>query len=260
MPVASPSSADNVPVGQMRPGGNWGDYNRVLFVIQQAIGKLQTATLVRIVSCTNDGGLSPVGFVDVVPMVNQIDSEGTPTPHVTIYNVPYFRLQGGANAIIIDPEPGDIGLCCFASRDLSKVKSTKSQANPGSFRQYSFSDGLYVGGMLNGTPSQYVQFNAAGIKMFSPTAIVLEAPTVTINASTACTVNTPIFTVNGDTMLNGTLNQGNGSNSGECYMRGPLEVELTIHSETDVISDTISGKTHVHVDSGGSGNSGQPAT
>lgn len=258
--MASPSSADNVPGGQQRPGVNQGEYNRILFAVQQALSKMQTATLVRIESCTNSGGLSPVGLVDVTPMVNQLDNLGNPTPHVTIYNVPYFRLQGGANAVIIDPEPGDIGLCCFASRDISKIKSTKKQGNPGSLRQYSFSDGLYVGGMLNGTPSQYVQFSAAGIKMHSPTAIVLEAPVVTIDAATSCTVNTPIFTVNGSTMLNGPLTQGTGAAGGSCNMQGPLHVIDTITSDTDVISDTISGKTHVHggVQSGGS-NTGVPA-
>ena len=36
---------------------------------------------------------------------------------------------------------------------------------------------MYLGGMLNGTPTQYVQFSAAGIKIHSPAAVVLEAPT-----------------------------------------------------------------------------------
>lgn len=256
--MASPSSAGNAPAGQQRPSANQGEYNRIIFAVQQALGKMQTATLVRVEKCTNNGGLSPVGLVDVTPMVNQIDNMGNPTPHVTIYNIPYFRLQGGANAVIIDPEPGDIGLCCFASRDISKIKSTKKQGNPGSLRQYSFSDGLYVGGMLNGTPSQYVQFNAAGIKMHSPVAIVLNAPTVTINAATSCTITTPIFTVNGATMLNGPLNQGTGSAGGACSMQGPLHVVGTITSATDCISGTISGKTHVHINSGGSGNGGVP--
>lgn len=257
--MASPSSAGNVPGGQQRPSANQGEYNRIAFAVQQALSKLQTATLVRIEACTNSGGLSPVGLVDVTPLVNQLDNLGNPTPHVTIYNVPYFRLQGGANAVIIDPEPGDIGLCCFASRDISKIKSTKKQGNPGSLRQYSFSDGLYVGGMLNGTPSQYVQFSADGIKMHSPAAIVLEAPIVTIDASTSCTVNTPIFTVNGATMLNGPLNQGTGAGGGDCHMQGPLHVINTITSDTDVISATISGKTHHHPGvQTGAGTSGPP--
>lgn len=251
------SDANGIPSGQQKPQSTWGEFNNIMFAVQQAIGKLQTATLVRIESCTNAGGLSPVGFVDVTPLVNQVDAQGNPTPHVTIYNVPYFRLQGGANAVIIDPQKGDIGLCCFASRDITKVKSTKKQANPGSARQFSMSDGLYVGGMLNGTPSQYVQFSTAGIKLHSPTAIVLEAPdislqaqTVEINASTSTTVTTPTFTVNGNSVLNGTVQQTGG---GAAHFSGSMAVD------GDVTAQGTSVHNHVHggVQPGG-GNTGAP--
>lgn len=213
------ANSKEVPVGQLKPSSTWGEFNNISFVIQQAIAKLQTATLVRIDKCTNEGELSPVGFVDVTPMVNQIDGAGNPVPHVTIFNVPYFRLQGGKNGIIIDPSPGDIGIAVFASRDLTKVKATKKQGNPGSHRQYSFSDALYIGGVLNVQPEQYIQFNTSGIKVFSPAKILLEAPnielkadtveinasTVDINASSSVTMTTPIFTLNGEMETTGGI-------------------------------------------------------
>lgn len=175
------SDAKPIPSGQQRAGGVWNQYTQMAFLVQQALAKMQTATLVQVVACTNDGGMSPVGFVDVLPLVNQLDGQGNPTPHVTVYNLPYLRIQGGTNGIIMDPAPGDIGACVFASRDISKIKSTKAQGNPGSFRQYDFSDGMYLGGMLNGVPTQYVRFSASGVVIHSPTAIKLEAPTLTHN-------------------------------------------------------------------------------
>lgn len=248
-------AADGVTSGQQRSQSTWGDFNNIAFLVQQALGKMQTATLVRVESCTNAGGVSPVGFVDVTPLVNQIDAQGNPTPHVTIHNVPYFRLQGGANGIIIDPVAGDIGVCVFASRDISKVKSTKKQANPGSFRQYSFSDGMYLGGMLNGTPTQYVQFSAAGIRIHSPTQVKLDAPdvlieaqTVEINASTSTTVTTPTFTVNGATVLNGTIAQTGG---GAATFSGSVTVD------GDVTAEGTSVHNHTHPDAQG-GNTGAP--
>lgn len=174
--------SQSVNSGLAKPTTQWGEFNNIAFLVQQALLKVQTATLVRIESCTNNGGLAPVGFVDVTPLVNQIDGKGNATPHVTIYNVPYLRIQGGANAIIIDPQAGDVGVCVFASRDITKVKSTKKQANPGSWRQYSFSDGLYLGGMLNGTPSQYIQFNNSGV-----------------------TITAPLVTINGNVQVNGAI-------------------------------------------------------
>lgn len=205
--MGSPSSDINpIPTGQQKPSTTRGDFNNISFLMQQALGKMQTATLVRIESCTNAGGVSPVGFVDVTPLVTQLDGAGVPTPHTTIYNVPYFRMQGGGNAVIIDPQIGDIGLCAFASRDISKVKRTRKQANPGSFRRYDYADGLYVGGMLNGTPTQYVQFSADGIKLHSPVKIVLDAPTVEIVAT--------------DVAITSTTLKHNGVNIGSTHRHG----------------------------------------
>lgn len=173
----------NNPNGQMPLQAALGEFDAMTFMVQQALGKMQTATLVRVESCTNSGGFSPVGAVDVTPLVNQLDGQGNPTPHVTIYNIPYFRLQGGTNGIIIDPQKGDIGVAVFASRDISQIKVTKKQGNPGSHRQYSFADGMYFGGMLNGTPTQYIQFSGAGIAIHSPAAVTLSAPAITITGA-----------------------------------------------------------------------------
>lgn len=167
-----------IPAGFVQPSTMWGVYNQLRFVIQQAIAKMQTATIVKVEACSNDGGVSPVGTVDVQILVNQINGQGVPTPHVTMYGLPYLRVQGGANAVILDPQPGDLGIAVFASRDISTVVSTKAQANPGSYRQYDFSDGMYLGGLLNGSPTQYVQFALGGISIVSPTAVMITAPSI----------------------------------------------------------------------------------
>lgn len=149
-----------------------------LFAIEAVLSKLNTVTLVKVVSCTNSGGLSPVGFVDVQPMVHQMTGDRKPITHGVIHNVPYFRIQGGANAVIIDPQKGDIGMCAFASRDISSIKKNKAPSPPPSHRTFDWSDGLYLGGFLNGTPSQYIQFSDAGIKLSSPKEIEMDAPTI----------------------------------------------------------------------------------
>ncbi len=264
--MVSPSpAADGIPSGQQKPTSTWGDFNNMAFMVGQALSRMQTSTLVRIDAVTNAGEVSPVGFVDVTPLVNQLDGQGNPTPHVTIHNIPYFRLQGGENAIIIDPEVGDVGICLFASRDISTVKRTKKQSNPGSWRQYSFSDGMYLGGMLNGTPTQYVQFSAAGIKIHSPVAIILEAPdiqlladtveieaseSVTIdtpvfelNATLSATITTPTFTVNGLTVINGGLTQTGG---GTVALSGDMEIDGGITATGDIVAGDISLTDHPH--------------
>jgi hypothetical protein len=215
------SQSDNVATGRMPPAAVWGEVNNALFLIQQQLAKIQTATLVKVVNVTNSGEVAPVGFVDVVPLVNQIDGLGNATPHATIHNVPYHRIQGGQNAIIIDPTVGDIGICLFCSRDISKIKTTKTASNPGSFRMFDYGDGLYIGGVLNGIPNQYVAFSSSGITIHSESTIQLSCQTLNVTASSSVNVTTPNFTINGAfnqtgggaSTISGTLTAG-GKNVG----------------------------------------------
>lgn len=197
--MALPSSSNEIPTGAIGTHTPWGQFNQLNFLVAQAISKINTMAVVEVIKCTNAGGLSPVGYVDVRPLVGQVDGAGREISHVTIYNVPYMRLQGGANAIIIDPEPGDIGPCGFCSRDISRVKKTKKASPPGSMRQHSMADGLYFGGTLNDMPSQYIRFSSAGIEIHSPTKIIATAPVIEATATTSATVNAPTVTVNATT-------------------------------------------------------------
>ena len=233
--------------GAQEPGTAAGEYPALSFLVQQALAKVNTATLVEVKAVTNAGGLSPVGYVDVQPLVNQVDGLGNATPHGIVHNLPYLRIQGGTNAIILDPEVGDIGMAAFGDRDLSSVQSTKAQANPGSGRRFDFADGMYFGGFLNGTPEQYVQFTSSGINVVSPTKITCTAPNIEMDATTGFAVNSPVIT------LNGALAQGTGSYAGSAHIAG------TLTADVDVIGGGISLKHHLT--SGvqpGSGTSGGP--
>lgn len=181
------------------------EFNSFNFAMQMFAQKMQTVTLVEVQAVTNSGGISPVGTVDVLPLVNQMTGDRIAVPHGVLYRVPYFRLQGGANAIILDPQVGDIGLCCFASRDISAVKAQKGAAPPGSFRMFDWADGLYLGGFLNGTPTQYVAFAAGGITLLSPSKITLHAPEVDIVASTKVAVTSPEITQTGTVVAQGDV-------------------------------------------------------
>jgi hypothetical protein len=194
------SQSPNLAGGLLTPTSNWGQYNQLAFIVQQLLGKAQTATVVKVLSCTNDGGLSPVGLVDLLPLVNQVDGNGSPTPHGQISNIPYFRIQGGTSAVIMDPQVGDLGIAIFASRDISQVKVNKTQSLPGSSRQFDWQDGMYLGGLLNGVPQQYVQFNSSGITINSPSLITLIAPTIALQGAVTMSEG---LTVTDDVIANG---------------------------------------------------------
>jgi hypothetical protein len=176
--------------GQQNPGTVGTQYNLLAFVFAQLMQNIQTVSLVQVLSCTNNGGLAPVGRVSVQPIVFQVSGSGTITPHGEIADLPYMRIQGGQDAFILDPKPGDIGVAMFCSRDISNVKADPAGAvaaggaTPGSPATFDWADGLYLGGFLNGNPVQYIRFSSDGIEIVSPTKITLRAPTVEVDAST----------------------------------------------------------------------------
>ena len=164
-----------VPLGSLNPWSGAGAYNTLVQIIQNQLSKVQTATLVKVVACTNEGGVSPFGFVDVLPLVAQVAGDGTAIPHVTLFELPYLRLQGGGNAVILDPQVGDLGIAIFASRDITSVVANQAASSPGSPRQFNFADGLYLGGLLNSAPTQYLQFNDDGITVVTPQKLTLQS-------------------------------------------------------------------------------------
>lgn len=173
--------------GQANSNTQKGEYNTIAFVVTQLLNRIATVALVQVVKVYNDGGVEPVGLVDVQPMVHQLTGNGEPVPHGVIYGVPYMRLQGGTNAVILDPQVGDIGACGFCSRDISKVRVTKAPAPPGTFRKYDWADGLYFGGFLNATPVQYVRFTADGIEVVSPSKVTIRAPSIELDGPVTTT-------------------------------------------------------------------------
>lgn len=189
-------------------------FSALKFFVERLLGRINTATLVRIISCGNDGTDIAVGWVDVQPLVQQVAADGTLVAQPALYHLPYFRIQGGASAIILDPEPGDIGIAIFAAHDISRVASTGAEAGPGSFRRFDLADGLYMGGFVNGVPNQYVQFlpNGAGINLVSPNEITVQAPQINLTGqvnqsggsmNAASEVNTPQVNASTDVAVAG---------------------------------------------------------
>jgi hypothetical protein len=223
------------------------DTARAQLTVKTALANLRTSIPVEVVAVTNSGGVSPIGHVNVKPLVNLVDSNGVAWENPIIYNVPYMRIQGGSNAIIIDPQVGDIGIATVCDRDISTVKNTEKVSSPGSNRKFNMSDMVYLMTIIGRAPTQYIQFNASGITILSPTKVTINAPNIEIDASTACTINSP------NIVLNGAISQGAGSYGGNATMAGSLTVT------GDVTAEGTSVHTHKHggVQTGG-GQTGVP--
>ena len=158
---------------QLLPGSDATDYTKISFIVAAALANMQTVSVCKVVA-VNTSALT----VDVQVLVNLMTGSGTSIPHGVISARPYYRAQGGSSGIILDPVAGDIGLLVFGSRDLSGVIAAKGAANPGSQRQFDWADGIYSGGLLNATPTQYLQFVASdgGVKVHTGGDITLDSP------------------------------------------------------------------------------------
>jgi hypothetical protein len=183
-------------VGQATIFSDASEYNTLDFVIARATEKMQTVSLVQ-VKAVNTGALT----VDVQVLANIVTGSNQSIPHAIISARPYYRAQGGGNAIILDPVVGDIGVMVFASRDSSAVIAAKGLANPGSQRRFSWSDGVYFGGILNSAPTQYLQFLGGSIQAQTP--MFQTSGNVSVGTGATGTFTTP--TGNVVTVQNGII-------------------------------------------------------
>ena len=193
--------------GNQFPDLTLDNFNRTRLEFENLIKNMYTSLPVKVVAVKNSG-LSPVGYVDIQPIVQQATAGSNLVDYPLITNAPYFRLQGGKNAIVIDPHVGDIGTAIFSSRDITSAKRIRGTAPPGSLRKFDLSDAIYTGGILNGTPVQFAHFKDDGIDIISPFNIKIQAPTVTIDASSSITLDSPIVQITGQISQTGAKGSG----------------------------------------------------
>jgi hypothetical protein len=239
--MAQTSSSGSSGAGQQTPTDGNSDFTVITFIVRQMLAQLDTMKLVKVVKVTGGGGaIAAAGTVDVQLLVNQIDGDGNATENGVVHGVPWYRLQGGKNAVICDPQVGDVGFVVVSDRDISNLKApgAKKQVNPGSFRKYSVADGVYIGGALNETPDQHIVFTDDTIKITDKTGNVIEMKSSGIELTPSGAL--PV-TVNGNLIVTGNFQLGGSvlSQAGAVYAGN-------IETTGDVIAGGKSVKTHTH--------------
>jgi hypothetical protein len=157
----SQGKTKNTVKGNLNTYSNSSMSNAIDSVIDNALAsKVMTAEVVKVISVTPGGPMQPSGYVDCAPMVNQTDSFGDAIPGTNLYHLPYMRVQGGKVALVIDPEPGDIGLVVFTKADSSNVtQGAEGPVQPASLRTFDEGNGFYVSAFLNKAPETYIELN-----------------------------------------------------------------------------------------------------
>lgn len=195
------------------------EYNAISFLVEQMIkGMVNTAIPVRVDSCTKPGVGGAAGYVSATPLVQQRGADGKSLQPVSLPQLPFYRVQAGTAAVVLDPQPGDIGLAVFSQQDASNVREgTSEPVQAGSFRCFDMSDGFYFGGFLNQAPTTYIHLDPekGEITIKSPTKISLDSPTIELKGSlvmgnSAGDASGGTITLTGNIQATGSANfQGN---------------------------------------------------
>ena len=202
------------------------EYNALSFMIEQAIkGMVNTAIPVRVDSCTKPGVGGAAGYVSATPLVQQRGADGNSLMPVSLPQLPFYRVQAGTAAVVLDPQPGDIGLAVFSQQDASNVKEgTSEPVQAGSFRAFDMSDGFFVATHYGKTPTTFIHLDPENneVTIKAPSKITIEAPQIELKGAV-----TMGGVSSGDTMtLQGSISTtGNISTPGEIsagHFVGPI--------------------------------------
>ena len=236
------------------------EYDKVISQFNSLITNVNTAIPCKVVAIEKQEqrGVNIVGFVDIQLMIEQTNGQKKGNETAIICNVPYVRIQGGTNAVIIDPEINDLGVAIFASRDITNFKEARRQTPPATWRKFSISDAIYIGGIRNQKPVQYIHFRNDGIEIYSPKRVHITTPTVlidsdnttintsaktTINANGGCEINAETTNngnvlINGNTKISGNLlvggiigQTGEAGGGGNVSLIGPVNVVNDLHAK-----------------------------
>lgn len=236
------------------------EYDKVISQFNSLITNVNTAMPCKVVAIEKQEqrGVNIVGFVDIQLMIEQTNGQKKGNETAIVCNVPYVRIQGGTNAVIIDPEINDLGVAIFASRDITNFKEARRQTPPATWRKFSISDAIYIGGIRNQKPVQYIHFRNDGIEIYSPKRVHITTPTVlidsdnttintsaktTINANGGCEINAETTNngnvkINGNTKISGNLlvggiigQTGEAGGGGNVSLIGPVNVVNDLHAE-----------------------------
>ncbi|HDL6480485.1 TPA: phage baseplate protein [Yersinia enterocolitica] len=173
---------------------------------------LNSNYFIRLATVTAVRGAAPNLVVDVLPLVAEVrSSDRTIIQGSQIYNIPVWRLQRGSSAIIMNPVAGDIGLIAVCDVDISVARAARKESVPGSNRKHSQSDAIYFGGVLNGQPTQFIEFADSELNITSPNPVNITCSKANITAPDGVEMQTPLLHVSGDITADGNITDNAGT-------------------------------------------------
>lgn len=186
------------------------DPESLKYIFQKLLSGAFFIELVQVIAIR---GSAPNLVVDVLPLVARTGPSGAMIDNSPIYNVPVWRLQRGGSAVIMNPVAGDIGMIAVCDRDNSIARANRKPSVPGSKRTHSKSDAIYLGGLLNSQPTQFIEFADGAINITTPNPVNINCSTANITAPDGVNVTTPLMHVSGNITAGGDITDNSGTQS-----------------------------------------------
>ena len=128
------------------------------------------------------------GFVQVQPQIYLITTGGEQVSRAQFAKVPILSMGGGGFVLTFPVKAGDFGYIKANDRDISIFLQSLSESPPGTVRQHSFSDAVFIPNAFSGysydSENLVLQKLDGSVKIeLSDNAIDITAPTVNINGS-----------------------------------------------------------------------------
>ncbi len=162
------------------------EYNALNFIITSIIkSTVNTCYAVTVTKVDADNQK-----VTVKPLIAQIDADNNKIELPEIFEIPYFRYSAGRTAVKLNPVAGDIGVLIIFKSDSNNIKTgDNSQILPNTFLNYPLYSGIYIGGMLNNDPENYIEIKDDSITINANKKIVINCQTAEINADSEVNIN-----------------------------------------------------------------------
>jgi hypothetical protein len=178
------------------------------------------------------------GRAKVQPLIAIIKTDNSQIIRAPIASIPVLHLGGGGFVLDFPLNPGDLGWIKANDRDISIFLQQYDQSRPNTYRSHDFSDAVFIPDVMKGYTINEEDAGNVVLQTLDGTQRVSIWPDrIKITSNNEVIIDAP-----------------------DANFTGRITAQGVIHSADDVTARTVSLHGHVHINGGGTGDSGPPAT
>lgn len=188
----------------------------------------------------------------VQPLIVAVTTDGQIVRRAQVASVPVFQLGGGGFVLNFPLKPGNLGWIKASDRDISLFTQSYTSQAPNTRRLHSFEDSVFFPDVMTGWDiNSEDEENIVLQTLDGSQRVAIWSDRVKITSDSKVVIDAPLTEFTG-AIINGT----NPAYDDYAEFGGSVRAigEVTAKFGTD----DIALSTHVHVNSGGTGDSGQP--